>query len=166
MAASQLRQQRGKAPQHVEAGDHRVARTGVLLDEPHGIKETYNFATAGWNAAPTVGSIVTKIGPMLGVFPMSHEDNFQPLTGLMAIYGPTEGGHNEYGGPTVMKASAPAATVRAAAPVPAADEEETTKVAVTRAVSEPADSIGGLIDDVAVQDLAAGSSRGGSGAAE
>ena len=138
----------------------------VLLDEPHGIKETYNFATAGWNAAPTVGSIVTKIGPMLGVFPMSHEDNFQPLTGLMAIYGPTEGGHNEYGGPTVMKASAPAATVRAAAPVPAADEEETTKVAVTRAVSEPADSIGGLIDDVAVQDLAAGSSRGGSGAAE
>ena len=44
----------------------------TMLDEPRGIKETYNFATAGWNAAPTAGSIVSKIGPMLGVFPMGH----------------------------------------------------------------------------------------------
>lgn len=140
----------------------------VLLDEPHGIKETYNFATAGWNAAPTVGSIVTKIGPMLGVFPMGHEDTFQPLTGLMQIYGPTET-HNEYGGPTVVKANAPAtavAAVHAAASLPVDTDEETTKVAITRAApSEPADSIGGLIDDIGVQDIAAGST-GGSGAAQ
>lgn len=68
----------------------------VLLDEPKGIKETYNFATAGWNAVPTVGDIVAKIGPMLGVFPLGHDDNFQPLVSLMAAY--TNGGKDEYAG--------------------------------------------------------------------
>jgi cell division protein FtsI (penicillin-binding protein 3) len=137
----------------------------VLLDEPRGTKETYNFATAGWNAAPTVGNIVTKIGPMLGVFPMGHEDNFQPLTGLMQIYGPNEGGKSEYGAtnaPVVVKASAP--------PAPAAtthnvsdDEEETTKVSVTRTISDDSapDSIGELIDDMSVQELGPESGAGG-----
>jgi cell division protein FtsI (penicillin-binding protein 3) len=58
----------------------------VVLDEPHGSKETYGFATAGWNAAPTVGTIVDKIAPMLGVFPMGHRDSFEPLTTLVANY--------------------------------------------------------------------------------
>ncbi len=140
----------------------------VLLDEPHGTKETFNFATAGWNAAPTVGTIVNKIGPMLGVFPMGHADTFQPLTGLMQIYGTTET-HNEYAGPTVVKTSAPAAPVNA----PVLDDEETTKVSVTReapAVAAPTsrdggkDGIGGLIDDIDVQDL--GVSGGGTGASQ
>jgi len=140
----------------------------VLLDEPRGTKETHNFRTAGWNAAPTVSNIVAKIGPMLGVFPLGHEDNFQPLTHLIATYGPGET-KNEYGGtPVVLKATAPAATppvVHAVAP-PAIAEEETTKVTVTRTTSnEPTDAIGGLIDDMSVQDIAAGAS-GGSGAAE
>jgi arginine repressor len=48
----------------------------------------------------------------------------------------------------------------------AEDEEETTKVAVTRATAAgAADSIGGLIDDMSVQDIAGGTS-GGSGAAQ
>ncbi len=135
----------------------------AMLDEPHGIKETYNFATAGWNAAPTVGSIVGKIGPMLGVFPMGHEDNFQPLTGLMQIYGPTET-HNEYGGRAaspVMKTSAPAV---AAVPV---DPEESTKVTVDRVAPTETggNAIGGLIDDLAVQDIGV-TRTGASGAAE
>jgi hypothetical protein len=116
-----------------------------------------------------VGSIVTKIGPMLGVFPMGHEDSFGPLPGLMAVYGPSEAGHNDYAGPpTVMKTAAPAAVVAAKAvraPVPAPvgdDEEETTKVAVSRTTANtPADSIGGLIDDISVENVA-----GGSGAAQ
>jgi cell division protein FtsI (penicillin-binding protein 3) len=37
----------------------------VTLDEPKGLPETYNYATAGWNAAPTAGSIIERIGPML-----------------------------------------------------------------------------------------------------
>jgi cell division protein FtsI (penicillin-binding protein 3) len=66
----------------------------VVLDEPHGTKETAGFATAGWNAAPTVGTIVAKIAPMLGVFPMGHHDTFGPLPTLVAAL-PTDG-KNEY----------------------------------------------------------------------
>ncbi len=140
----------------------------VMLDEPHGIKETYNFATAGWNAAPTVGSIVSKIGPMLGVFPMGHTDSFQPLTGLMAVYGPTET-HNDYGGPsaapTVIKASAPAVAAPAAAP--AIMEDETTKVAVSRAVADDKpESIGSLIEDINIEDIGNTAAPGASGAAQ
>ncbi|MSP43748.1 MAG: penicillin-binding protein 2 [Alphaproteobacteria bacterium] len=42
----------------------------VMLDEPKGIKETFNFATAGWTAAPTAGSVIRRIAPMLGVPPI------------------------------------------------------------------------------------------------
>ncbi len=41
----------------------------VLLDEPHATPETHGFATAGWNAVPTAGSIVSRIAPILGVEP-------------------------------------------------------------------------------------------------
>lgn len=51
----------------------------VILDEPKGIKETYNFATAGWNAAPTAGAVITRIAPLLGVYPVDHADTFAPL---------------------------------------------------------------------------------------
>lgn len=37
----------------------------VTLDEPKGLPETHGYATAGWNAAPTAGSIIERIGPML-----------------------------------------------------------------------------------------------------
>jgi len=65
----------------------------VVLDEPHGTKETSNFATAGWNAAPTAGTIIAKIAPMLGVFPLNHPDNFEPLATLVssgAFAGPND----------------------------------------------------------------------------
>lgn len=39
----------------------------VLLDEPHGNESTYGYATGGWTAAPAVGRIVSRIGPILGV---------------------------------------------------------------------------------------------------
>lgn len=47
----------------------------VMLDEPKGIKETYNFATAGWTAAPTAGAVVRRIAPMLGVAPRPVEQD-------------------------------------------------------------------------------------------
>jgi cell division protein FtsI (penicillin-binding protein 3) len=46
----------------------------AMLDEPKGRKETYGFRTAGWNAAPLVGSIVTRIAPVLGVPPSDVRD--------------------------------------------------------------------------------------------
>lgn len=43
----------------------------VVLDEPQGLKSTYGFATAGWNAAPTGGEIIKAVAPLLGVLPRS-----------------------------------------------------------------------------------------------
>jgi len=39
----------------------------VMLDEPHGTKETGGFALAGYTAAPAAGRIVSRIAPLLGV---------------------------------------------------------------------------------------------------
>ncbi|GLQ20062.1 peptidoglycan D,D-transpeptidase FtsI family protein [Algimonas porphyrae] len=37
----------------------------VTLDEPKAVEGTHGYATAGWNAAPTAGAIIERIGPML-----------------------------------------------------------------------------------------------------
>ena len=37
----------------------------VTLDEPKATDGTYGYATAGWNAAPTAGKVIARIGPML-----------------------------------------------------------------------------------------------------
>ena len=39
----------------------------ILLDQPHGTKETGGFALAGWTAAPAVGRVIQRIAPLLGV---------------------------------------------------------------------------------------------------
>lgn len=41
----------------------------VMLDSPKPTPETHGWTTAGWNAAPTVSKIITRIGPMLQIFP-------------------------------------------------------------------------------------------------
>lgn len=41
----------------------------TLLDEPQGISETHGYATSGWNAAPTTGKIIERVGPMLDLTP-------------------------------------------------------------------------------------------------
>ncbi len=43
----------------------------VLLDEPQATKETYGYATAGWNAAPTAGRVIRRVAPILGVRPVT-----------------------------------------------------------------------------------------------
>lgn len=37
----------------------------VTLDEPQGLPETHGYATSGWNATPTAGAIIERVGPML-----------------------------------------------------------------------------------------------------
>ena len=37
----------------------------VILDEPKGIKETWNLRTSAWNAVPTAGKIMSRILPLL-----------------------------------------------------------------------------------------------------
>jgi cell division protein FtsI (penicillin-binding protein 3) len=39
----------------------------VMLDEPHGTKETSGLALAGFTAAPLAGRVIARIAPMLGM---------------------------------------------------------------------------------------------------
>jgi cell division protein FtsI (penicillin-binding protein 3) len=41
----------------------------IMLDEPQPLPETHGYATAGWNAAPTAGKVIARIGPLLGLEP-------------------------------------------------------------------------------------------------
>ncbi len=41
----------------------------LMLDEPHGNRESGGFATGGETAAPAVGRIIARIAPLLGVAP-------------------------------------------------------------------------------------------------
>lgn len=41
----------------------------VMIDEPKGTKATYGYATGGWVAAPSVGRLVQRVAPILGVAP-------------------------------------------------------------------------------------------------
>lgn len=45
----------------------------VTLDEPKGDAGTFNLAHGGWTAAPTVGRIIGRIGPLLGLPPAGPE---------------------------------------------------------------------------------------------
>ena len=61
----------------------------LFLDNPQPTKETYGYATGGWNAAPTGGKIIARIAPLLGVEPDksdsldSKESSFLPLQHLV-----------------------------------------------------------------------------------
>jgi len=39
----------------------------IMMDEPKGNKSSFGFATGGWTAAPAVGRVIARIGPLLGV---------------------------------------------------------------------------------------------------
>lgn len=43
-----------------------------MLDEPHGTKQTGGFATGGAVAAPTVGRLVARLGPLMGLEPVER----------------------------------------------------------------------------------------------
>ncbi len=45
----------------------------IMLDEPKGIKETHFYRSAGWTAAPTVGNVISRIGPLLRVLPAKEK---------------------------------------------------------------------------------------------
>ena len=54
----------------------------LLLDEPEGTEETYGYATAGYNVAPTFSNIVTRIAPMLDIIPSEFDtlNEFDQIT--------------------------------------------------------------------------------------
>jgi cell division protein FtsI (penicillin-binding protein 3) len=44
----------------------------VIIDEPHGTKKSFGFATAGWTAAPAVQRIIARMAPLYGVKPIEE----------------------------------------------------------------------------------------------
>jgi cell division protein FtsI (penicillin-binding protein 3) len=46
----------------------------AMLDEPKGTVASSFQRTAAWNAAPIVGRLVPRVGPMLGVLPDANRD--------------------------------------------------------------------------------------------
>lgn len=61
----------------------------VMLDNPKPLPETYNYATAGWNASPTAGNLIERIAPLLGFqpsdddTPMKYVQIDTPASGLI-----------------------------------------------------------------------------------
>jgi len=47
----------------------------VMLDEPHGTKDSAGLALAGWTAAPLAGRVIARIAPVLGM-----PTNFAPVS--------------------------------------------------------------------------------------
>jgi cell division protein FtsI (penicillin-binding protein 3) len=45
----------------------------VVFDEPKGDADTFGQAQGGWTAAPTVGRIISRIGPLLGLPPVDPD---------------------------------------------------------------------------------------------
>jgi cell division protein FtsI (penicillin-binding protein 3) len=60
----------------------------VMFDEPKGTASSSFQRTAAWNAAPTVGRLIPRIGPLLGVLPDETRDI--DLTDLRPLVGDTE----------------------------------------------------------------------------
>jgi cell division protein FtsI (penicillin-binding protein 3) len=58
----------------------------VMIDEPQRLPETNNQATAGINAAPTVGKIIARIAPILGVAPKLEADQRKFDAKVLASY--------------------------------------------------------------------------------
>ena len=54
--------------------DHPRYVVIAMLDEPQGTAASSCQRTAAWNAAPIVGRLVPRIGPMLGVLPDDSRD--------------------------------------------------------------------------------------------
>lgn len=58
----------------------------AMVDEPKGIKRTFNYATGGWVAAPVVGNVVAAMGPLLGISPTRDSESERPLVAEAARF--------------------------------------------------------------------------------
>ncbi|MCR9215358.1 MAG: penicillin-binding protein 2 [Proteobacteria bacterium] len=47
----------------------------AMLDEPKGNASTHGFRSAGWTAAPIIGRLISRIGPILGIAPIDEESD-------------------------------------------------------------------------------------------
>jgi cell division protein FtsI (penicillin-binding protein 3) len=59
----------------------------LMVDEPHGNKKSYGFATAGWVAAPYVGNVIKEIAPLEGIA-QRHDDFTAGTKAALGLTGP------------------------------------------------------------------------------
>ena len=62
----------------------------VLYDEPKGTAATFNYATGGWTAAPTVARVIARVGPMAGI-PADDPEGGEAARGLLVKIAAREG---------------------------------------------------------------------------
>jgi cell division protein FtsI (penicillin-binding protein 3) len=55
----------------------------AMLDSPKGTAETFGLTTAAWTAAPVVSKVISRTGPMLGVYPDQTKEI--PLGDMMPL---------------------------------------------------------------------------------
>jgi cell division protein FtsI (penicillin-binding protein 3) len=63
----------------------------AMLDEPQGDKSTHGFRYGGWTAAPVVGAIVDRMGPLLGIMPSEPTAQHALFDRLIVTKGAREG---------------------------------------------------------------------------
>ena len=69
--------------------DHPRYVVIVTLDSPKAVSATSFQRTAAWNAAPVVGKVIPRIGPLLGVMPDASRDI--DITDIAPLMGDGEG---------------------------------------------------------------------------
>ncbi len=69
--------------------DHPRYVVIAMLDTPQGTSATSGQRTAAWNAAPMVGRLVPRIGPLLGIMPDATRD--VDITDLAPLVGSGDG---------------------------------------------------------------------------
>jgi cell division protein FtsI (penicillin-binding protein 3) len=62
----------------------------ISIDQPHGIKSSYGFATGGWVAAPGVGRVIERMAPLVGIHPI--DENSPEIRRAMMIDAPVPEG--------------------------------------------------------------------------
>ena len=63
----------------------------AMFDEPQGTVATSGQRTAAWNAAPAVGRVVPRVGPLLGIMPDETRD--VDITDIAPLIPGANGGH-------------------------------------------------------------------------
>jgi cell division protein FtsI (penicillin-binding protein 3) len=71
--------------------DHPRYVVIAMFDEPQGTTATSGQRTAAWNAAPAVGRVVPRVGPLLGVMPDETRD--VDISDLAPLIPGANGGH-------------------------------------------------------------------------
>jgi cell division protein FtsI (penicillin-binding protein 3) len=77
----------------------------LMVDEPHGNKKSYGFATAGWVAAPYVGNVIKEIAPLEGIA-QRHDDFTAGTKAALGLTGPLPSDEQPVSKPTTSPTEA------------------------------------------------------------